>query len=90
MVVRLSTIKMVTEALSTEEILQITAAQELPVVWFTGFDITLPELHQLTGLLQQFNLLQLRCFRALNLDACKQSDTWRLDCRRRSVDRREI
>ena len=41
MVVRLSTIKMVTEALSTEEILQITAAQELPVIWFTGFDITL-------------------------------------------------
>ena len=55
MVVRLSTIKMVTEALSTEEILQITAAQELPVIWFTGFDITLPELHQLTALLLPFS-----------------------------------
>lgn len=55
MVVHLSTIKMVTEALSTEEILQITAAQELPVIWFTGFDITLPELHQLTALLLPFS-----------------------------------
>lgn len=82
-----STIKMVTEALSTEEILQITAAQELPVVWFTGFDITLPELHQLTGLLQRFSLRQSRFCLALKLDTRKKSDSRRLYCRRRSVDR---
>lgn len=82
-----STIKMATEALSTEEILQITAAQELPVVWFTGFDITLPELHQLTGLLQQFSLRQSRFCLALKLDTRKKSDGRRLYCRCRPIDR---
>lgn len=33
----------------------------------------------------QFNLQQSRFFRALKLDARKQSDAWRLDCRRRTV-----
>lgn len=32
-----------------------------------------------------YSLRLWHCYRALKLDACEQSDAWRLDCRRRAV-----